>query len=553
MSKKVVIVGGVAGGAGTAARLRRLDESAQIVLLERGDYISFANCGLPYYIGDTIKERGNLLVMPAALMKSRFNIDIRVKNEVVEILRAEKKVKVVNHETGEEYLEDYDTLVLSTGSSPLMPNIEGIEGDNIFRLWNMNDTDRLKAYVVEKKPQSAVVVGGGFIGLEMVENLIHLGLDVSLVEMQEHVMPNVDLDIAKVIHSELEKNGVKLYLGKGVTAFGDGEKGKVVTLNTGEQLTCDMVMLCIGVSPNGQLAKNAGLRVNQRGGIIVDDYLKTDDDNIYALGDVIEVKNFVSGKPVMIPLAGPANKQGRICADNINGKKVAYPGSMGTSVAKIFDLAVAATGLTKKALQMNGLELGKDFFEVKTHAWSHATYYPGSSQMAIKLFFDKDGKILGAQAAGKEGVDKRIDVIATVMKLGGNVSDLKSLELCYAPPFSSAKDPVNMLGFMADNKTSGLVDFISCEQLEDLDMDQTIILDVREQAEVDNGHIPGITHIPLGELRARLGELDQNKKIVVVCAIGLRAYIGCRILRLNGFKDVVDLSGGYTTYKTLHQ
>lgn len=553
MKKRVLIIGGVAGGAGTAARLRRLDEEAEIIIIERGDYISFANCGLPYYIGDVITEREDLLVVTKEMMEERFNIDVRIRNEAVKIDKENKKITVKHLATLEEYELEYDTLVLSTGSSPLRPPIDGIDGSNIFTLWNMKDTDRVKSYVRTDNPKSAVVIGGGFIGLEMVENLTHLGVKVSLVEMQPHVMPNIDSDIATVVQDELITNGVRLYLNDGVTRIIDKDDRKKVMLRSGETISCDMVMLCAGVKPNGELARNAGIKTNTRGGIIIDQQFKTSWPDIYALGDVAEVESLIDHSKTMIPLAGPANKQARLCADVIAEKDSRYIGSMGSSVAKIFTATVASTGLTKTMLEKNGMIRGVDFFELKTHTSSHATYYPGATDLAIKVLFDGQGKILGAQAVGQDGVEKRIDVIATVITIGGSVYDLKDLELCYAPPFSSAKDPVNMLGFMADNHRNGLVTFLSQDELLHLDKRQTILLDVRDADELEEGSVSGAINIPLTELRKQIHKLDRTKKIVVICGIGLRAYIACRILKQHDFTDVVDLSGGYTSYAAIER
>ncbi|MEA5003420.1 MAG: FAD-dependent oxidoreductase [Christensenella sp.] len=550
--KKIVIVGGVAGGAGTAARMRRLEEDAQIILLEKGDYISFANCGLPYYIGNEIEDRDDLLVMTVQGMKERFDIDIRVKHEVFSIDRQKKTVSVKNLIDQTTYEEAYDTLVLSPGSTPFIPDIPGASDEAVFTLWNMFDTDRLKGYVLANKPQKALVAGGGFIGLEMVENLRGLGIDVTLVEMLDQVMPNVDFEMAQIVHTALKKHDVHLKLGRRLDSLARIGGKLTATLDNGEQVETDMVVMAVGVRPQSGLAKQAGLACGEKGGIIVDKFLRTSDENIYALGDAIEVKHLVSAKLVMIPLAGPANKQARICADNIHGDNLAYRGSMGSSVAKVFELTVASTGLNERQLKELGWSEGREYFVAKTHAWSHATYYPGSTQMALKVFYAPDGKILGASAVGKEGVDKRMDVIATTMYFGGTVHDLGRLQLCYAPPYSSAKDPVNMIGFMAENNLSGQCRFISWDQLDGLDPQKYAVLDVREDGEVARGMIDGAIHIPLGQLRSRISELDKNKTIVVCCAIGLRAYVACRILTGHGF-EAIDLSGGYTTYSMAHR
>ncbi len=545
--KKIVIVGGVAGGAGTAARMRRLEEDAQILLLEKGEYISFANCGLPYYIGDEIEDRDDLLVMTVQGMKERFDIDIRVKHEVFSIDRQRKIVSVKNLVDQTTYEEAYDTLVLSPGSTPFIPDIPGVDDEAVFTLWNMFDTDKLKGYVLENKPQKALVVGGGFIGLEMVENLRRLGIDVTLVEMLDQVMPNIDFEMAQIVHATLKKHDVHLKLGRRLDSLARTDGELTATLDNGERVKTDMVVMAVGVRPQSDLAKQAGLACGETGGIIVDKFLKTSDENIYALGDAIEVRHLMSGKPAMIPLAGPANKQARICADNMHGDHIAYRGSMGSSVAKVFELTVASTGLNERQLKELDRQEGDDYFVAKTHAWSHATYYPGATQMALKVFYGPDGRILGASAVGKDGVDKRMDVIATTMYFGGTIYDLGRLQLCYAPPYSSAKDPVNMIGFMAENNLSGKCRFMSWDQVDKLDPKKYTVLDVREDGEVARGMIDGAVHIPLGQLRSRLSGLDKNKTIVVCCAIGLRAYVACRILTGHGF-DAVNLSGGYTTY-----
>lgn len=546
MKQKVVIVGGVAGGAGTAARLRRLDETAEIVLFERGDYISFANCGLPYYIGDVIRERENLLVMKAELMAGRFRVDVRVKSEVIAINRTRKTV-TVRGGTGEVYEESYDKLVLSTGSAPVIPEIPGIADPNVFTLWNMGDVDRIKAFVTREKPRRAVVVGAGFIGLEMAENLREIGLEVSLVAKYNQVMPKVDYELGQILNKTLRSHGVSLCLEEKLTECRREESGLQAVLASGNCLDTDMIVLAIGVRPNSKLAEEAGLALNARKGVVVDEHLKTSDDNIYALGDVVEVRHFVSGKPVMIPLAGPANKQGRICGDNLAGIPSTYPGSLGSSVAKVFDMTVATTGLVEKQLKEMGMQPSKDYFVAKTHAFSHATYYPDAKQMALKVLYLPDGTIVGAEAVGAEGVDKRMDVIATAIHFKGTVYDLKELDLCYAPPYSSAKDPVNMIGFMAENNLSGRCQYITWDEYKAMDKSDVILLDVRETEEVALGVIENAVHIPLNSLRENLDQLDRTKKIVVCCAIGLRAYVACRILIQNGF-HAIDLSGGYTTY-----
>lgn len=551
MSKKVLIVGGVAGGASTAARLRRVDEQAEIIMFEKGEYISFANCGLPYYIGGAIEERDQLLVQTPEKFRARFQVDVRVKNEVTKIDREKKEVEVKDLNSGKVYRESYDVLVLSPGSTPLRPPIEGIDSPNIFTLWNIPDTDRIKEFVDQKKPKRAAVIGGGFIGLEMAENLYERGIDVSIVEMADQVMAPIDFEMAQVVHQHIRSKEVKLHLKDGVKGFAHKNGVTEITLQSGTKIEADMVLLSIGVRPQSQLAKEAGLEVNQRGGIVVDDTMKTSDPNIYALGDAVEVIDFISGSKTMVPLAGPANKQGRIVANNIVGAKEKYKGTQGTSVAKIFDLTVASTGSNEKTLNKNGMKLNKDYKVSLIHAKSNAGYYPGAIPMTIKVIFDLSGKILGAQIVGYNGVDKRIDVIATSIRFGGSIYDLKELELAYAPPYSSAKDPVNMVGFHSENILKGDFDVILWNELEALDKNNTIVLDVREPIERELGYIEGSTNIPLDELRDRLDELDQDKLIVPYCAIGLRGYIAARILMQNGFERVKNLSGGYSTYSAV--
>jgi NADPH-dependent 2,4-dienoyl-CoA reductase/sulfur reductase-like enzyme/peroxiredoxin family protein/rhodanese-related sulfurtransferase/TusA-related sulfurtransferase len=549
MGKKVVIVGGVAGGATALARLRRLNENAEIVLFERGEYVSFANCGLPYYIGGTIENRDALLVQTPEGIMERFNVDVRIKSEVTKILKEDKKVIVKDLRKGVTYEESYDYLILSPGSTPLKPPIPGIDSPNIFSLWNIPDTDTIVNYINEKQPKSAIIVGGGFIGLEMAENLHELGLKVSIVEMLDQVMAPIDYEMAQIVHEHLKSKGVELKLKDGVSKFDYKDGVTTITLQSGNTVDGDMVILSIGIRPNGELAKDAGLEINQRSGIIVDKYLKTSDDFIYAIGDVIEVKDYVNKNQTMIPLAGPANKQGRIVANNILGEKEEYKGTQGTSIAKVFDLAVASTGTNEKTLNRLGKEYKKDYLISIIHSNSNAGYYPGALPMTIKLIFNLEGKILGSQIVGYEGVDKRIDVIATAIRFGGTVADLMDLELAYAPPYSSAKDPVNMVGFVAENQLTGKVNIVLWKELESLGED-TIILDVREEEEREIGYIENSINIPLGQLRDRLDELDKSKTYVLYCAVGLRGYIGSRILTQNGFNSR-NLAGGFTTYKTM--
>ncbi|QUH30631.1 DsrE/DsrF/DrsH-like family protein [Vallitalea guaymasensis] len=548
MINKVLIVGGVAGGASTAARLRRVNEDAQIIMFERGKYISFANCGLPYYIGGTIEQRDALFLQTPEAMKARFNIDVRVQNEVVSINKEEKYVEVKDLKTGEIYKETYDNLVLSPGSTPIKPPIPGIDKDNIFSLWNIPDTDAIKAFLDRRSVKKVTVIGGGFIGIEMAENMYDRGLEVNLVEMADQVMAPVDYDMAQLIHGHMAQKGIKLFLNNGVSSFEDKDDKTYVKLQDGTMLESDMVILSIGIRPNGELAKNAGLETNKRGGIVVDEYLKTSDDSIYAVGDAIEVVDYVNGSKTMIPLAGPANKQGRIVANNIVGKQEKYKGTMGTSVVKVFDLTVAATGNNEKTLNRLGKKYQEDYKISLVQPKSHAGYYPGAIPMTIKLMFDIKGKILGAEIIGYEGVDKRIDVIATLIKMGGTIYDLKELELAYAPPYSSAKDPVNMAGFSAENILNGDMEVVLWDEIDKEDKQNSIILDVRDDIELELGYIEGAKNIPVNSLRDRIDELDKNKEILVYCAIGIRGYIASRILTQKGYR-AKNLIGGYNFYK----
>ncbi len=556
MSKKTVIIGGVAGGATAAARLRRRDEEMEIIVLEKGGEISYANCGLPYFIGDVIKSRDALLLQTPAGMKAKFNIDVRVHSEVVKISPKEKKVTVRRVGEPDTYEESYDTLLIATGSAPIRPSIEGIDAPNVFVLWNVPDTDAIKEYLNKEKPKSAAVIGGGFIGLEMAENLYAAGLSVTMIEMQNQVMPTLDYEMAQLLHEQIRSQGVELILSDGVKALEHGDRTKIV-LNSGNSCTVDMVILSIGIRPNSKLAKEANLLLNERGGIIVDEYLQTSEPSIYAVGDVIEVANPILSNKTMIPLAGPANKQARIAADNIAGDKLKYTGTMGTSVAKVFDLTSANVGVNERMLMQLGKKKEIDYHTALIYQKSHAGYYPGAATLALKLIFDPLGKIYGGQIIGAEGADKRIDTLATVMKLGGNVYDLTELELAYAPPFSSAKDPVNMLGFTAENILKGYVSFIEPEELDKIfeegeQVRDYILLDVTEEVERMVYQIPNSYHIPLGQLRQRLPELDKNKTIVPYCAVGVRSYNAARILKQNGFDKVRVLSGGTSLYQSIH-
>ena len=548
--RKVVIVGGVAGGASCAARLRRLDETAEIVLLERGEYISYANCGLPYHVGNVIKARQSLLLQTPEAMRQKFRVDVRVRNEVTAIDRAAKTVTVKRADTGESYTESYDTLVLSTGSSPVRPPIPGIESPRIETLWTVPDTDRIRA-LVQSGVKSAAVIGGGFIGLEMAENLHAAGLSVSIVEMLDQVMAPLDYEMAQLLHENLTANGVALHLGDGVSSFADDGSAVTVTLKSGSTVTAELVILAIGVRPNSELAKAAGLALNARGGIITDAHLRTNDESIYAVGDAIEVEDLVFHDRTMVPLAGPANKQGRIAADNIAGGYETYDGTQGTAVAKVFDLTAASTGANEKTLQKRGLVRGRDYETVTITQNSHAGYYPGAVPMVLKLLFAADGsRLYGAQIVGPDGVDKRIDTLAVSLRLGASVHDLTRLELAYAPPYSSAKDPVNMLGFTAENVLTGKVRIAPWDVVEK--QPETTFLDVREDAELLAFSLDGAKHIPLGRLRERMAELEKGKPVVVFCAIGVRAYNAARILMQNGFENVSVYPGGMRFYQSTH-
>ncbi|SNX54017.1 CoA-disulfide reductase [Thermoanaerobacterium sp. RBIITD] len=543
---KVLIVGGVAGGASAAARLRRLDENAEIILFEKGEYISFANCGLPYYIGEVIKDREKLIVETPEAMSKRFKIDVRINSEVTKILPNEKAVIVYDKLHDKTYKESYDKLILSPGAEPIKPPMPGIDGENVFTLRNIPDTYMIKDYVDNNKPQRAVVVGGGFIGLEVAENLHKRGLDVTVVELADHVIAPLDYEMAAIVHQHLRDKGVNLILKDGVKELIHKEKYTQVLLNSGKIIDTDMVVLGIGVKPDIKLALDAGLTIGNTHGIKVNQYMQTSDPNIYAVGDAVEVKDYINGNDALIPLAGPANKQGRIAADNIAGRKSTYNGTQGTSVVKIFDLTVATTGNNERLLKKFGINYEKTII----HPNSHASYYPDALPMSIKLLFSKDdGKILGAQIVGFDGVDKRIDVIATAIRSGMTVYDLEKLELSYAPPYSSAKDPVNMAGFVASNILKGDVNVFHWDDVSKIDKAKTFLLDVRTNMEYSLGNIDGSVNIPVDELRDRLDEIPKDKEILVYCQVGLRGYLACRILSQHGFKFVKNLSGGYKTYK----
>ncbi len=543
---KYIVIGGVAGGATVAARLRRMDEQAEIILLERGAYVSYANCGLPYYIGGEISERDHLFVQTVKGFQDRFAIDIRVRQEAVEILREQKAVRIKNLETGAEYTESYDKLVLSPGAAPIRPNLEGINLPNIFTLRNVPDTDAIKNYITANRPRRAVVVGGGFIGLEMAENLHRQGLEVHVVEMGRQVMAPIDYSMASIVHHHMVEQGIHLHLERGVTRFASSASGaQEVVLSDEQKIETDMVILSIGVRPETTLAKDSGLAIGALGGISVNEYMQTSDPDIYALGDAVEVVHGVTGKPALIPLAGPANKQGRIVADNIvYGNVSVYSGTIGTSIAQVFDLTVAAAGANSKLLDREKIPYLSSF----THSQSHAGYYPGAVSMSVKILFSpENGRLLGAQIVGFDGVDKRIEMLAQVIQNQGTVADLMELEHAYAPPYSSAKDPVNMAGFVADNILKKRVETLLWSDVASLPAD-AVKIDVRTPAEYELGTIPGFVNIPVDELRGRLAELPKDRLIVVTCAIGLRGYLAYRILKQHGFTHVKNLSGGYKTW-----
>lgn len=543
MAKKIIIVGGVAGGASTATRLRRLDENAEIIMFEKGEYISFANCGLPYYIGEIIEEREKLIVQTIEEMGLKFNLDIRNLSEVIKIDKENKRITVKSYKTGEIYEESYNVLVLSPGAKPLKPQILGInECDNLFTLRNIPDTDKIKDYVDNEKPKNAVVIGGGFIGLEMAENLHERGLNITLVEASNQVMAPLDIEMVSIIHEHLIDKNVTLILNDGVKAFKD--KGRKIILSSGKEIHADIIILSIGVKPETTIAKEANLKLNERDAIIVDKYMKTSDKNIYALGDAVEVMDFVNKKPTMIPLAWPANRQGRIVADNICGRNSEYKGTLGSSVAKVFDYTVATTGNNEKTLKRIGIE----YKTIHIHPGSHAGYYPGSFPIALKMIFDpKTGKIFGAQGVGMDGVEKRIDIIATAIKGNLNVYDLQDVEVCYAPPYNSAKDPVNMLGYYASNIIEGLVDTAQWYEIDNLNKENSIIVDVREEFELTTGKLDNSIHIPLGKLRARLNEIPKDKNVYITCQVGQRGYVGCQLLKQYGI-NAINVDGGVKTY-----
>lgn len=542
---KVIIIGGVAGGATTAARIRRVDESAEIILLEKGKYISYANCGLPYYIGGVIEEREKLFVQTPEAFSTRFRVDVRTENEVIFIDRKRKTV-TVRQSSEDTYEESYDKLLISTGASPVRPPLPGIDLSGIFTLRNVADTDRIKEYINRHAPRKAVVVGAGFIGLEMAENLHAQGAKVSIVEMGNQVMTPIDFSMASLVHQHLMDKGVNLYLEQAVASFERDGKGLKVNFKNGQSIAADIVILSIGVRPETNLARAAELTIGPAGGIAVNDYLQTSDESIYAIGDAIEYRHPITGKPWLNYLAGPANRQGRIAADNILGAKISYEGSIGTSIAKVFDMTVASTGLPGKRLRVEGI----DYMSSTIHPSSHAGYYPDAMPMSIKITFDKQtGRLYGGQIVGYDGVDKRIDELALVIKHEGTIYDLMKVEQAYAPPFSSAKDPVAIAGYVAEDIITGKTNPVYWRELRDIEMENKFLLDVRTSDEFDLGTLPGAVNIPLDELRDRLTELPKDRMIYTFCAVGVRGYLAYRILTQHGFEKVRNLSGGLKTYR----
>ena len=547
---KVVIVGGVAGGASAAARIRRLDESAEIIVFEKTGYISYANCGLPYYIGDVITDSSDLTLQTPESFWTRFRILVKVNHEVTNIDVTQKTVTVKNLLTGTEWEEPYDKLLLSPGAKPVRPNLPGIDSEKIFSLRTVEDTFRIHDYLEKTKAQSAVIVGGGYIGIEVAENLKEKGLNVTIVQRPNQLMNTLDYDMASFVHSKLRAKGISLRLNSNVTSFRQDGERIVTLLEDNSEIAADMVLLAIGVAPENSLAKQAGLKLGVKGSIVVNDRMETSVQDIYAVGDAIQVKHFVTEEDTVIALAGPANKQGRIAADNICGGDSHYQGSMGSSIIKIFDMTVAGTGLTEKVAKSMGI----DCESVVLSPASHAGYYPGAKVMTMKVVFEKDTwKLLGAQIVGTEGVDKRLDVLATAMHAGMKANMLKDLDLAYAPPFSSAKDPVNMAGFMIENIRNGFVKQYHWDEIAGLPRDGSVtLLDARTVWEYQQGHIDGYINIPVDDLRERMNEIDDSKPVYVICQSGLRSYIACRILTQNGF-DCYNFSGGYRFYASVIQ
>ncbi|MGP1510371.1 MAG: FAD-dependent oxidoreductase [Treponema lecithinolyticum] len=542
--KKILIVGGVAGGAGTAARLRRLDENARIILFERGSYISFANCALPYYIGGEITDKNALTVQTVQSFTARFNVDVRIHSNVTAIHPDTKTVSVHDTQNNRVYEESYDSLVLSPGAEPVRPPIEGIQSERVFTLRSIPDTFAIKEFIEKKHARSAAIVGGGFIGIEMAENLKRAGLEVTLIEMADQVIAPVDYDIACEVHAHLQEKGVRLQLNSALSSVSDTGSALDIQLTSGN-VKADMMILAIGVNPESALAHAAGLKLSPKGAIVVDEHMRTSDPSIYALGDAVQIKDFVSEQDGYVPLAGPANKQARIVADVICGVPSSYCGTQGSSIIKAFDLTVGATGINEKTAKRLGIAYEKSF----TYSSNHASYYPGAQSMSIKTLYDpQTGSILGAQIVGREGVDKRLDVFATAIRARMKAADLAQLELSYAPPYNSAKDPVNIAGFVIENIRSGRMNIFHWHDVKALTADDTLtLLDVRTPAEYERSHVEGWLNFPLDDIRKRLGELDKTKPVYLMCQIGLRGYIASRILVQHGF-TVYNLSGGYHLY-----
>ena len=550
MSKKIIIVGGVAGGATAAARIRRLDEQAEIIVFERSGFVSYANCGLPYYIGGVIQDKEELTLQTPENFRERFRIDVRVRHEVTALHPDKKTVSVKNLKTGEEFEENYDKLLLSPGARPVQPNLPGVGIDNLFTLRTVEDTLRIREFVLKEKPKSAVLAGGGYIGLEVAENLRELGMDVTIVQRPNQVLNPLDYEMATFVHAKMREKGIHLMLGHSVEGFEQKDGKTMVILKDGEPLKTDMVILAIGVAPDTHLAKEAGLTLGIKNSIVVNERMETSVPDIYAVGDAVEVHHRITGQRALISLAGPANKQGRIAADNICGGNSSYKGSQGSSVIKIFDMTVATTGLNEQAAKQAGIDCDKVYLSPA----SHASYYPGGTMMTMKVLFEKETyRLLGAQIIGYDGVDKRIDVLATAMAAGMSALELQDLDLAYAPPYSSAKDPVNMAGFMIDNIETGTLKQFFWDEVGELPDDGSVVLlDTRTTEEYGRGHINGFVNIPLDELRERIGEIRRGLPVYVMCQSGLRSYLSCRILAQNGF-DCYNFSGGYRLYETIYR
>lgn len=549
-SKKIIIVGGVAGGATAAARIRRLDEQAEIIVFERSGFVSYANCGLPYYIGGVIQDKEELTLQTPENFRERFRIDVRVRHEVTALHPDKKTVSVKNLKTGEEFEENYDKLLLSPGARPVQPNLPGVGIDNLFTLRTVEDTLRIREFVLKEKPKSAVLAGGGYIGLEVAENLRELGMDVTIVQRPNQVLNPLDYEMATFVHAKMREKGIHLMLGHSVEGFEQKDGKTMVILKDGEPLKTDMVILAIGVAPDTHLAKEAGLTLGIKNSIVVNERMETSAPDIYAVGDAVEVHHRITGQKALISLAGPANKQGRIAADNICGGNSSYKGSQGSSVIKIFDMTVATTGLNEQAAKQAGIDCDKVYLSPA----SHASYYPGGTMMTMKVLFEKETyRLLGAQIIGYDGVDKRIDVLATAMAAGMSALELQDLDLTYAPPYSSAKDPVNMAGFMIDNIETGTLKQFFWDEVGELPDDGSVVLlDTRTTEEYGRGHINGFVNIPLDELRERIGEIRRGLPVYVMCQSGLRSYLSCRILAQNGF-DCYNFSGGYRLYETIYR